>query len=122
MASRVAGDDARAAEVLAEDKAIDRLEIEHGGPDYDALYGGVHAVLYDHAAKILHGGADPRGPHRDERGLDVPEPLAPVQLLLNRTAPPVAACSVTSRATAMMAEPSVKAALPSPARRSEPRR
>jgi len=29
-------------------------------PDYDASYGGVHAVLYDHTAKILHGGADPR--------------------------------------------------------------
>jgi gamma-glutamyltranspeptidase/glutathione hydrolase len=28
--------------------------------DYDASYGGVHAVLYDHAAKVLHGGADPR--------------------------------------------------------------
>jgi gamma-glutamyltranspeptidase / glutathione hydrolase len=29
-------------------------------PDYDAAFGGVHAVLYDHAAKLLHGGADPR--------------------------------------------------------------
>lgn len=29
-------------------------------PDYDAAYGGVHAVLYDHEAKLLHGGADPR--------------------------------------------------------------
>jgi gamma-glutamyltranspeptidase/glutathione hydrolase len=29
-------------------------------PDYDAAFGGVHAVLYDHAAKRLHGGADPR--------------------------------------------------------------
>ena len=28
--------------------------------DYDADFGGVHAVLYDHAAKRLHGGADPR--------------------------------------------------------------
>lgn len=30
------------------------------GQDYDPSFGGVHAVLYDHAAKILHGGADPR--------------------------------------------------------------
>ena len=29
-------------------------------PDYDAAFGGVHAVLFDHAAKTLHGGADPR--------------------------------------------------------------
>jgi gamma-glutamyltranspeptidase/glutathione hydrolase len=29
-------------------------------PDYDAAFGGVHAVLYDHAARRLHGGADPR--------------------------------------------------------------
>jgi gamma-glutamyltranspeptidase/glutathione hydrolase len=29
-------------------------------PDYDAVFGGVHAVLFDHAAKLLHGGADPR--------------------------------------------------------------
>jgi gamma-glutamyltranspeptidase/glutathione hydrolase len=29
-------------------------------PDYDAAFGGVHAVLYDHAARLLHGGADPR--------------------------------------------------------------
>jgi gamma-glutamyltranspeptidase/glutathione hydrolase len=29
-------------------------------PDYDALFGGVHAVLFDHASKLLHGGADPR--------------------------------------------------------------
>ncbi len=29
-------------------------------PDYDATFGGVHAVLFDHAAKTLHGGADPR--------------------------------------------------------------
>jgi gamma-glutamyltranspeptidase/glutathione hydrolase len=29
-------------------------------PDYDAAFGGVHAVLYDHAAKRLYGGADPR--------------------------------------------------------------
>ena len=29
-------------------------------PDYDAAFGGVHAVLFDHAARILHGGADPR--------------------------------------------------------------
>lgn len=28
--------------------------------DYDSSYGGVHAVLFDHAAKVLHGGADPR--------------------------------------------------------------
>ncbi len=28
--------------------------------DYDSSFGGVHAVLYDHAAKILYGGADPR--------------------------------------------------------------
>ncbi len=30
------------------------------GLDYDAVFGGVHAVLYDHVAKILYGGADPR--------------------------------------------------------------
>ena len=30
------------------------------GLDYDAAFGGVHAVLYDHAAGILYGGADPR--------------------------------------------------------------
>ncbi len=30
------------------------------GLDYDASFGGVHAVLYDHTAKILYGGADPR--------------------------------------------------------------
>jgi gamma-glutamyltranspeptidase/glutathione hydrolase len=30
------------------------------GLDYDPSFGGVHAVLYDHAAKILYGGADPR--------------------------------------------------------------
>jgi gamma-glutamyltranspeptidase/glutathione hydrolase len=30
------------------------------GLDYDASFGGVHAVLFDHAARILHGGADPR--------------------------------------------------------------
>jgi len=30
------------------------------GLDYDAAFGGVHAVLYDHAAKMLYGGADPR--------------------------------------------------------------
>ncbi|MBP1604146.1 MAG: ggt, partial [Acidobacteria bacterium] len=29
-------------------------------PDFDAAFGGVHAVLFDHAARILHGGADPR--------------------------------------------------------------
>jgi gamma-glutamyltranspeptidase/glutathione hydrolase len=29
-------------------------------PDYDAVFGGVHAVLFDRAAKLLHGGADPR--------------------------------------------------------------
>ncbi|MFO7691858.1 MAG: gamma-glutamyltransferase [Vicinamibacterales bacterium] len=29
-------------------------------PDYDASFGGVHAVLFDHAARLLHGGADPR--------------------------------------------------------------
>ncbi len=29
-------------------------------PDYDAAFGGVHAVLFDYAAKRLHGGADPR--------------------------------------------------------------
>ena len=29
-------------------------------PDFDAAFGGVHAVLFDHAAKVLHGGADPR--------------------------------------------------------------
>ena len=29
-------------------------------PDFDAAFGGVHAVLFDHAAKTLHGGADPR--------------------------------------------------------------
>ena len=29
-------------------------------PDFDAYFGGVHAVLFDHAAKRLHGGADPR--------------------------------------------------------------
>ena len=29
-------------------------------PDFDAAYGGVHAVLFDHAAGILYGGADPR--------------------------------------------------------------
>jgi gamma-glutamyltranspeptidase/glutathione hydrolase len=29
-------------------------------PDYDAAFGGVHAVLFDHAARVLHGGADPR--------------------------------------------------------------
>jgi gamma-glutamyltranspeptidase/glutathione hydrolase len=29
-------------------------------PDFDAAFGGVHAVLFDHAANILHGGADPR--------------------------------------------------------------
>ena len=29
-------------------------------PDFDAAFGGVHAVLFDHAAGILHGGADPR--------------------------------------------------------------
>jgi gamma-glutamyltranspeptidase/glutathione hydrolase len=28
--------------------------------DYDSAFGGVHAVLYDHVAKILYGGADPR--------------------------------------------------------------
>jgi gamma-glutamyltranspeptidase/glutathione hydrolase len=28
--------------------------------DYDASFGGVHAVLYDHIAKVLYGGADPR--------------------------------------------------------------
>jgi gamma-glutamyltranspeptidase/glutathione hydrolase len=30
------------------------------GLDYDPSFGGVHAVLYDYAAKILYGGADPR--------------------------------------------------------------
>jgi gamma-glutamyltranspeptidase / glutathione hydrolase len=30
------------------------------GLDYDAAFGGVHAVLFDHAAGMLHGGADPR--------------------------------------------------------------
>ena len=34
-------------------------EVTVGG-DYDSSYGGVHAVLYDHVAKILYGGADPR--------------------------------------------------------------
>lgn len=34
-------------------------EVTVGG-DYDASYGGVHAVLYDRAARILYGGADPR--------------------------------------------------------------
>jgi gamma-glutamyltranspeptidase / glutathione hydrolase len=29
-------------------------------PDFDAHFGGVHAVVYDHAAKLLRGGADPR--------------------------------------------------------------
>jgi gamma-glutamyltranspeptidase / glutathione hydrolase len=29
-------------------------------PDFDAAYGGVHAVIFDHAAGLLHGGADPR--------------------------------------------------------------
>jgi gamma-glutamyltranspeptidase/glutathione hydrolase len=29
-------------------------------PDFDAHFGGVHAVLFDHAARLLHGGADPR--------------------------------------------------------------
>jgi gamma-glutamyltranspeptidase/glutathione hydrolase len=29
-------------------------------PDFDAAFGGVHAVLFDHAAKVLYGGADPR--------------------------------------------------------------
>jgi gamma-glutamyltranspeptidase / glutathione hydrolase len=29
-------------------------------PDYDSAFGGVHAVLFDHIAKILYGGADPR--------------------------------------------------------------
>jgi len=29
-------------------------------PDFDAAFGGVHAVLFDHAARFLHGGADPR--------------------------------------------------------------
>jgi gamma-glutamyltranspeptidase/glutathione hydrolase len=29
-------------------------------PDFDAAFGGVHAVLFDHAAGILFGGADPR--------------------------------------------------------------
>ena len=29
-------------------------------PDYDAAFGGVHAVLFDHATRLLHGGADPR--------------------------------------------------------------
>jgi gamma-glutamyltranspeptidase/glutathione hydrolase len=28
--------------------------------DFDAYFGGVHAVLYDHATKTLNGGADPR--------------------------------------------------------------
>jgi gamma-glutamyltranspeptidase/glutathione hydrolase len=28
--------------------------------DFDAAFGGVHAVVYDHAARRLHGGADPR--------------------------------------------------------------
>ncbi len=28
--------------------------------DYDSAFGGVHAVLFDHAARILYGGADPR--------------------------------------------------------------
>ena len=28
--------------------------------DYDDFFGGVHAVIYDHKNKILHGGADPR--------------------------------------------------------------
>jgi gamma-glutamyltranspeptidase / glutathione hydrolase len=30
------------------------------GLDYDSSFGGVHAVLYDHIARILYGGADPR--------------------------------------------------------------
>ncbi len=30
------------------------------GLDYDSSFGGVHAVLFDHAARILFGGADPR--------------------------------------------------------------
>ena len=30
------------------------------GLDYDSSFGGVHAVFYDHVAKILYGGADPR--------------------------------------------------------------
>ena len=34
-------------------------EVTVGG-DYDAAYGGVHAVLYDQVGKILYGGADPR--------------------------------------------------------------
>jgi gamma-glutamyltranspeptidase / glutathione hydrolase len=34
-------------------------EVTIGG-DYDASFGGVHAVLYDHAARMLQGGADPR--------------------------------------------------------------
>ncbi len=28
--------------------------------DYDSVFGGVHAVLFDHGAGILYGGADPR--------------------------------------------------------------
>jgi len=28
--------------------------------DWDAYFGGVHAVLFDRSAKILYGGADPR--------------------------------------------------------------
>lgn len=28
--------------------------------DYDASFGGVHAVLFDHATRTLYGGADPR--------------------------------------------------------------
>ena len=28
--------------------------------DFDAAFGGVHAVVYNHAARLLHGGADPR--------------------------------------------------------------
>ena len=39
------------------------VALGHGvtvSPDFDAAFGGVHAVLFDHAAKTLHGGADPR--------------------------------------------------------------
>ncbi|HRZ91028.1 MAG TPA: gamma-glutamyltransferase, partial [Spirochaetia bacterium] len=28
--------------------------------DWDAYFGGVHAVLFDRKAKVLYGGADPR--------------------------------------------------------------
>jgi gamma-glutamyltranspeptidase/glutathione hydrolase len=29
-------------------------------PNWDLFFGGVHAVLFDHNANVLHGGADPR--------------------------------------------------------------